>query len=98
MAVQHIPVDTSKRLGVKLRRCVDLGREFRDLLREVSADMSVMVDGSDYSHLEAQFGIPAGKGQTAKGEIDALLGKLENTNSDLGNLQEALTQVFTFFS
>ena len=64
MASNHIPIDTSKRLGVRLRRCVDLTRELLGLLAETKAVMEAQIDGTDYAAVEAQYGLPAGKGQT----------------------------------
>lgn len=65
MAANYIPVDLSKRLGIRLRRCVDLTRELLDLLAETKAVMEAQIDGADYAAVEAQYGLPAGKGQTA---------------------------------
>ena len=65
MAANHIPIDTSKRLGGRLRRAVDVARELLEMLAETKAIMEAQVDGVDYAAVEAQYGVPAGKGQTA---------------------------------
>lgn len=65
MASNHIPIDLSKRLGQRLRRCVDAARELLNLLAETKAVMEAQIDGADYAAVEAQFGLPANKGQTA---------------------------------
>lgn len=65
MASNHIPIDTSKRLGIRLRRGIDVTREVLTLLAETKAVMEAQIDGGDYSAVEAQYGLPAGKGQTA---------------------------------
>jgi hypothetical protein len=65
MSANYIPVDLSKRLGLRLRRAVDLTRELLNLLAETKAVMEAQIDGTDYSAVEAQYGLPAGKGQTA---------------------------------
>lgn len=65
MASNHVPIDTTRRLGQKLRRLADLARELLNALAEAKAVMESQIDGSDYSAVEAQYGLPAGKGQTA---------------------------------
>lgn len=65
MAANHVPIDTGKRLGTRLRRSVDLARELLGLLAEAKAVMEAQIDGSDYAAVEVQYGLPAGKGQTA---------------------------------
>jgi len=65
MAVNHVPIDTSKRLGARLRRTADVARELLNLLAEAKAVMEAQIDGADYSDVEAQYGLPGTKGQTA---------------------------------
>lgn len=65
MAVNYIPIDPAKRLGTRLRRLVDLQREALELSAALKAVMETQIDGTDYAAVEAQFGLPAGKGQTA---------------------------------
>jgi hypothetical protein len=65
MASNYIPIDQSKRLGSRLRRTVDLARELLDMLTETKAVMEAQIDATDYTAVEAQYGVPAGKGQTA---------------------------------
>lgn len=65
MAANHITVDQTRRLGNRLRRGVDLAREVLTILSETKAIMEAQIDGTDYSQVELQYGLPAGKGQTA---------------------------------
>lgn len=60
-----IPLDTSKRLGAKLRNAIDQLILARDQLADLKATMIQCVSGVDYSVLETQFGITAGQGQAA---------------------------------
>ena len=64
MAINHVPIDTAKRLGGRLRRLADLTRDVLNLLTETKAVMEAQVDGADYTAIEAQYGLPSGKGQT----------------------------------
>jgi hypothetical protein len=67
MATTFIIVDTTKRLGQQLRTAVDQLREVRDRLRKLKEVMDTQVDltpdPDDYSLLEGQFGLAAGRGQ-----------------------------------
>lgn len=65
MANNYIAIDTTKRLGNRLRRCVDITREALSLLNEIRDIMDESNDGVDYGTIEAQFGLPTGKGLTA---------------------------------
>ena len=65
MAVNHVPIDTGKRLGARLRRTADLARELLEMLAETKAVMEAQIDGADYAAVEAQYGLPAAKGQAA---------------------------------
>lgn len=62
MAATFVPIDTTKRLGSNLRRAVDVLRDALDQLNKVKNIMDTQVDGTDYSVVEAQFGLPAGNG------------------------------------
>lgn len=64
MAVNHISVDQSKRLGIKLRRLIDLQREAMELNLQLKDIMEAQIDGIDYTTVESEFGLPTGKGQT----------------------------------
>jgi hypothetical protein len=64
MAATYIKVDISKRLGADLRQTVVHGAEFDERLHRLKDVMETMIDGSDYSRLEAEFGLAAGKGET----------------------------------
>lgn len=64
MADNYISVDTSKRLGNRLRRSVELTREALTLLTEIRDIMDESTDGVVYTTLESIFGLPSGKGGT----------------------------------
>jgi hypothetical protein len=64
MAATYIKVDISKRLGADLRQTVVHGAEFDERLHRLKDVMETMIDGSDYSRLETEFGLAAGKGET----------------------------------
>ncbi len=64
MAVTYIKVDISKRLGADLRQTVVHGAEFDERLNRLKDVMETMIDGTDYSRIETEFGLTAGQGQT----------------------------------
>lgn len=77
----------------KVREMVAAGRLFRDRLRELTAVGNTMIDGSDYSMLEAQFRCQAGAGQTLIGEMNSVLSKLD-TDASVTNVLAAIDQLF----
>lgn len=72
MATSFVPVDNSKALGNALLQLARQAREFGEQLAALQAIMAGMVDGTDYSVLEAQLGLPAGKGSDVNYMIGAL--------------------------
>jgi hypothetical protein len=64
MAVTYIKVDVSKRLGADLRQTIVYGTEFDERLHRLKDVMDTMIDGTDYSRLETEFGVATGKGET----------------------------------
>jgi hypothetical protein len=64
MAVTYIKVDVSKRLGADLRQTVVYGEQFDERLHRLKDVMDTMIDGTDYSRLETEFGLVTGKGET----------------------------------
>jgi hypothetical protein len=64
MAVTYIKVDLSKRLGADLRQTVVYGEQFDERLHRLKDVMDTMIDGTDYSRLETEFGVPTGQGET----------------------------------
>jgi hypothetical protein len=97
VAVQHIAIDETKPHGRKLRRGLDMLEEALTILNDEANAMPFMVDAGNYAHLEAQFGLTAGKGVTAKAELESMLAKL-NTNDQVTNVNAAIQQVFNFFA
>lgn len=97
MAVQHISIQKGSSLGGRLYSAIDRLQSSLAELNELKDSMPYMVDGSDYSHLETQFGFETGKGQLAKAEIDSLMGKL-NSNAQTQDVNAALQQVFNYFA
>jgi hypothetical protein len=64
MAVQYISIDSTKRLGSELRQTVNYGTSFEQQLDKLKDIMDTMIDGTDYSRLETDFGLATGKGET----------------------------------
>jgi hypothetical protein len=58
-----ISVNTGTRLGLDIRGAVDSQRSTLDRLKRLKAIMDQQTDGTDYTQIEAQFGLQAGTGQ-----------------------------------
>lgn len=65
MAVDHISIDQTKRLGARLRRLVDKQRGELDEMIALKAIMDECVDGTDYTEIAVRFGIGS---TTAEGQ------------------------------
>lgn len=63
MAINYITVDREKSLGNQTIAIVNTLREYQDKLRQLKEIMDNMTDGTDYTKIEAQFGLVTGKGQ-----------------------------------
>jgi hypothetical protein len=93
MAADYITVDRSKQLGNGLVRAADLLRELRELVDKLQDAGNHSNNGTDYSVMEANFGLPAGSGANALTLIN-ILGDTLNTATDkagavrLGQLDE----------
>lgn len=97
MAVQHISIEKSSSLGAQLYTAIDQLQASLAKINELRLAMPYMVDGSDYTHLETQFGLATGRGSLAKAEIDSLMAKL-NSNAQTTDVNAALQQVFNYFA
>lgn len=80
MATTYIATNTSKRLGADLRRAVHALKEVRSDFRELKAVMETMIDGSDYSLLETEFGLPTGLGDDTYNLVSGALTDMEDAN------------------
>ena len=65
MAKDFITVDTTKNMGADLVNAKESLRNVTDRLQWLKDTMDHNVDASDYTDVEALFGIPTGNGQTA---------------------------------
>ena len=97
MAYQHISIQQGSPLGGQLYNAISQLESSKAKLNELVNAMPYMVDGSDYSHLEVQFGFETGKGETAKAELESMLAKI-NTDDSVTNVNAAMLQVFNFFA
>jgi hypothetical protein len=80
MAVQYISIDSTKRLGSELRQAVNYGTAFDQSLIKLKEIMETMIDGSDYSRLETEFGLAAGKGETVYNLVVGAATDVSGTN------------------
>lgn len=96
MAINHIPIDQSKRLGGRLRQLVNSLRDFTELLAELRGIGNQSFDGTDYAHLETQWGIPTGSGADVLFLLNSLGENLETNDSvsnTLGKVNAILNQL-----
>ncbi len=64
MANNHVSVNTTVLRGASLQSLVFALQRARGELAQVKAVMDQCINGSDYTALEALYGLPAGTGQT----------------------------------
>jgi hypothetical protein len=81
VAANYITVSLDERLGGRIRDIVDMLASRRSMLRDLKAALETMVDGSDYSMIEAELGLPAGKGQTVYNLVSGALSELDADTS-----------------
>lgn len=74
MAASFIPVDNSKQLGHELLQVASMARDLGERVAAIKAVMDAMANGADNSIIEAQFGLPAGKGS----DVAYLMGALKD--------------------
>jgi hypothetical protein len=88
MAVQFIRINAAA--GPAAQEVLRASRAINELyaaLDKLGYQMPHMVDGSNYTYLEGQLGVPAGSGAAAKLVLDNALAALEG-NADLVKLRE----------
>jgi len=79
MANNFITVDTTTRLGSQLRSCVVSMQGTLDLMDRLKLIMDNQTDNTIWTTVEAQFGIPAGKGQTTYNLVAGALAAINVT-------------------
>jgi hypothetical protein len=80
MAVQYISIDSTKRLGSELRQAVNYGAAFDQQVVKLKEIMETMIDGTDYSRLETEFGLATGKGETVYNLVTGAATDVSGTN------------------
>lgn len=88
MALDYIVVDATTNTAKFAHNLINLTRQMRaaiDTLDAVKAVMDHSNDGSDFSQIEALFGLPDGDGQTVYDLVNgtrlALSGSAQNSNT-----------------
>jgi hypothetical protein len=62
MAVNNTGIDTNRTEPRKLMESINNGRTFISKLDEVKAEMDAMINGADFTVLEAYYGLQPGQG------------------------------------
>lgn len=73
MAASFIPVDNGAALGRALLKAASDARAFAEEIAGLKRIMDAMTNATDYSIVETQFGIPAGRG----GDVVYLISNLK---------------------
>lgn len=88
MAAAHIPIAQTHD-GGKLQAYRDAVKlvitEGPLLLSKMAQMVDTTPDPDDFAHLETQFGLPVGKGLSAKGELTAVVEALQTNPADAGS-------------
>jgi hypothetical protein len=63
MADNFIPLDITKRLGNQLRTVIDTLRAALDGLEKHTETMTQQTDGTIWTTVEQEYGVPAGEGE-----------------------------------
>ena len=90
MAINNITVNRSFILGSQLASLVESQNNIIATMRKIKSQMDNMTNASDWTVIEAQFGIPAGKGQTVYNLIAGALSELD-ADTSLSNLTSWIT-------
>ena len=80
MAITRIELTTTDQSG-NVAIALDNLRNARDRLDYAKAVMEACIDGTDYSTLEALFGVPAGEGETFYNLIAGVVSDLSGFNT-----------------
>lgn len=95
MARDFIKVDTSTVTATHASELVQFKNVLRDAYERGKKILAVMGhnnDGSNFSDIEALFGLPAAKGQTVFNLVNGAIGSMEGTFqvADVKNLTETI--------
>lgn len=82
MAVNYIRITTTNTKGGEVITLVDAVERAFNNLPTVVEQMNALIDGSNYTALETNFGVPTGQGQTFYNLVVGLSTAL-NTSADV---------------
>lgn len=82
MAADYISVNKAKLPGSNLVRAADLLRELRELVDKENDIVGHSFNASDYTVMEANFGLTTGTGQNTA-TLLGLINTILNTNTDV---------------
>lgn len=90
MAINYITVNATRALGAELLALSNNLRSDKDRLSKLKAMLDQMTDAVDYSAIEAQVGLPAGKGVLVYNLVAGALADL-NANTNVPQLTDRIT-------
>jgi hypothetical protein len=95
MAIDFIKVDTSTTTATEARSLISLRNALREAYEQVQLVLRVMGhlnDGSDFTEIEAKYGLTAGKGQIVFDLVNGSKGSMEGAFqvADVKTLTERL--------
>ena len=95
MPYNQISINLTSQWGMQVKSYRNSLIQTKNFGKELLGKATSMVSGSDYSQLEAQFGLPTGKGAAFYGELNSVVGKLESNTSQT-NVAAAIEQFCNF--
>ena len=90
MAKNNITVNRSFRQGADLVSVVESFRNATDKLKQLKEIMDNMTDASDWTVIEAQFGVPVGKGEVIYNLVSGTVSELA-ADTTFNNLTDWVT-------
>lgn len=85
MAIDFIPINLSAAQAQSLKGYILTLRQAQELGQRVLDMMTNMEDGTTFTQIETQFGVPTGSGQTifnlVNGSVGVMKGTFQNTDA-----------------
>jgi len=95
--ITYIPINRNKQLGNKTVRLAGMIRECQELADELLSIADRQNDGTDYSTMEANFGLQAGDGSELRSQLSRMKNIFTETNAEL-TAQQRVNQIDEFAS
>jgi hypothetical protein len=74
MPIDNVTVNVTSSQGAQLKSLQNLINQARNLARQIAEQMNQQTDGTTFTAIETQFGLPSGDGETVYNLTVALTG------------------------